>query len=78
MMNWLSALLIFGAGPDAISGWEQILYLIPLVLCSSLVYGATRHEDWTIIAKESVKLAAWLLCFTGGVFVAVLLFSFFN
>ena len=32
---------LFSAGPDAISGWEQILYLIPLVYAQPCLRGDT-------------------------------------
>ena len=78
MISFLTQLIMFADGPDAMAGWEKVLHMIPLIVCSSLVYGATRHENWKIIGQESLKLSVWLLFFTGCVFVVVLLFSFFN
>lgn len=78
MINFLSSLLIMGAGPEAMSGWEQLFFLIPLVVCTSLVYGATRHENWRIITIEAVKIGTWLVVLTACVFVVALLLSFFN
>ncbi len=78
MMSFLSLLILLGAGPGAMSGWEQVFYLIPLVLCTSLVYGATRHEDWKVITVEAIKVGTWLLLLTGCVFVVALILSFFN
>lgn len=78
MISFLSYFLVLGAGPEAMSGWEQILFLIPLVVCTSLVYGATRHENWRVITLEAMKIGTWLLGLTAGVFAVALLLSFFN
>jgi len=78
VISFLFQLTLFGAGPEAMSGWEQILYLVPLVICTSLVYGATRHEDWRIIISEAIKIGRWLLVLTAGVFVVALIVSLFN
>ena len=78
MINFLPSLLILAVGPEAMSGWEQVLYLIPLVGCTSLVYGATRHEDWGVIKSEAIKIGSWLLILTACVFAVALVLSFFN
>lgn len=78
MINFLSSLLIFGAGPEAMSGWERLFFLLPLIVCTSLVYGATRHENWPVITVEAVKIGTWLVGLTACVFVVALLLSFFN
>ena len=78
MISFLSQLTLFGAGPEAMSGWEQILYLVPLVICTSLVYGDTRHEDWRFITAEAIKIGMWLMVLTAGVFVVALIISLFN
>ena len=78
MISFLSHFLVLGAGPEAMSGWEQILFLIPLVVCTSLVYGATRHENWRVITLEAMKIGTWLVGLTACVFAVALLLSFFN
>ena len=78
MINFLSHFLILGAGREAMSGWERVLFLIPLVVCTSLVYGATRHENWRVITFEAIKIGTWLLGLTACVFAVALLLSFFN
>ena len=78
MISFLSQLILFGSGPEAMPGWEQILYLFPLVICTSLVYGATRHEDWRVLAAEAIKIGRWLIGLTAGVFFVALILSFFN
>lgn len=70
--------MFLGVGPEAMSGWEQVLYLIPLVVCTSLVYGGTRYEDWRQIRVEALKIGSWLLVLTACVFAVALLLSFFN
>ena len=38
-------------------------YLLPLVIVVSLVYSATRHEEWPLIWRRAVRLAIFILCF---------------
>ena len=52
----------------------QFIYLIPLMLVCSLVYGATRHELWEPIYQNSMRTLVWLACFVGILF-GVFLFS---
>ncbi len=78
MISFLSYFLVLGAGPEAMSGWERVLFLIPLVVCTSLVYGATRHENWRVITLEAMKIGTWLVGLTACVFAVALLLSFFN
>jgi hypothetical protein len=36
-------------------------YALPLILAISVVYAATRHENWREIGAHSVKLAGGIL-----------------
>ena len=38
-------------------------HLLPLVAVVSLVYSATRHEQWTLICWRTVKLSVFILIF---------------
>ncbi|MEE2675671.1 MAG: hypothetical protein VX876_01770 [Planctomycetota bacterium] len=78
VISFLTQLILFGLGPEAMPGWERVLYLFPLVICTSLVYGATRHEDWRVITAETIKIGTWLIVLTAGVFFVALILSFFN
>ena len=43
-------------------------YLLPLVIAISLVYSATRFENWTLIWKHAIRWAIYILTFLGGTF----------
>lgn len=46
-----------------------LLYFTPLLIAISLVFGATRHEDTSLILKHSMHTARWILGFVGILFV---------
>lgn len=52
-----------------ISSW----YFFPLVIAVSLVYGATREEQWPAILDQAWRFGAWMAGFLALIF-AVLLF----
>ena len=59
--------------------WSQIgaagsayWLLLPLVAVVSLVYSATRHEEWSLILRRAVRLTVLILAFL-LVILAVLL-----
>jgi hypothetical protein len=76
MFSWNFLLAAVERG--AMSGIEQLLLFVPLVLISSLVYGVTRHESWPVIFREAARMAVWFGFFTGCMFIVVLLLSQFN
>jgi hypothetical protein len=47
------------------------VYLLPLVAVVSVVYSATRHEDWSLIWGRASRLAVMILIFM-AVMLAVL------
>jgi len=54
------------------SVWDaQIWYAVPLIVATSLVYGATRHEFLKEIVNQSLRAGAWLLAFLGIIFAVV-------
>lgn len=55
----------------------SFLYLVPLLLVCSVVYGATRHELWEPIRQNSIRTLTWLLSFIGILFGVFLVFSWF-
>lgn len=54
------------------SMWDaQIWYAVPVIVATSLVYGATRHEFLKEIVSQSLRAGAWLLGFLGIIFAIV-------
>ena len=52
--------------------WDaQIWYCVPLIVATSLVYGATRHEYLKEIINHSFRAALWLIVFLGIIFALV-------
>lgn len=49
-----------------------LLYYLPLIVAISLVFGATRHEDLTLIMKHALGTARWITGFMAIVFIALL------
>ncbi|QDS91796.1 hypothetical protein FF011L_05310 [Roseimaritima multifibrata] len=49
-----------------------LLYYLPLLVSISLVYGATRHEDMTLILKHAAYTAYWITSFMGVIFLILL------
>ena len=45
------------------------VYLFPLIVVVSLVYSATRFEDWKLIWQHSFRWAAYILTFLGGTYL---------
>ena len=50
-----------------------LLYFVPLLIAISLVFGATRHEDTTLILKHSAHTARWIAGFMGIIFCVLVL-----
>ena len=46
-----------------------LLYYVPLIVSISLVFGATRHEDTSLIIQHSWHTARWITMFMGIIFV---------
>lgn len=44
----------------AAAQWNVHVYLVPLVAVISLVYSATRHEDWPSILRHAWNLAVYI------------------
>ena len=38
-------------------------YLFPLIAVVSLVYSATRHEEWPLIWRRAIRLAIFITAF---------------
>jgi hypothetical protein len=49
--------------------FNQLWYLIPLVIVISLVYGATRHELMGPILANAWRFGAWVMTFIAVIFV---------
>lgn len=52
--------LLFAQVPLAVSPYW---YLLPLIAVVSLVYSATRHEDWALIWRRAIRLAIFITGF---------------
>jgi hypothetical protein len=50
-------------------------FLPPLVAACSLVYAATRHEDWRRIGSHALRLGATILAVLVAVNVVLLLIN---
>jgi hypothetical protein len=57
--------------PHNIYVWDLPL----LVVTISLVYSATRYDDWKSILHEAVRWGARLLVFLGGIALLLLLLA---
>ena len=55
-MTTLLCTILLGAGSDY---WN----VLPLVIVVSIVYSATRHEQWALIWRRAVRLTAFILVF---------------
>lgn|GEM_PF-494028 len=49
-----------------------LLYYLPLIIAISLVFGATRHEDLSLILRHAFHTARWITGFMAVVFALVL------
>ncbi|QDU60685.1 hypothetical protein Pan216_15340 [Planctomycetes bacterium Pan216] len=50
-------------------------YLPPLVIAVSLVYSATRYEDWGLIWRHAIRWALYILAFLGSAYLVLFLIS---
>lgn len=46
-----------------------LLYFVPLIISIALVFGATRHEDTTLIIQHSWYTARWVTGFMAIIFL---------
>lgn len=42
---------------------ERLWYAVPLLVCFSLVYSATRHEEVGPILKHAFRFGLWVVVF---------------
>ncbi len=49
-----------------------LLYYVPLIVAISLVFGATRHEDTSLILRHAWHTARWITGFMGVIFLILL------
>ena len=54
---------------------KYMLYFLPLIIAISMVFGATRHEDTTLILKHSWHTARWITMFMGVIFLVLCFLS---
>lgn len=53
-----------------------LLYYLPLIIAISLVYGATRHEDMSIILRHAWHTAYWITSFMAVIFLILLVIGY--
>ncbi|MBC20275.1 MAG: hypothetical protein CMJ74_08455 [Planctomycetaceae bacterium] len=41
----------------------RVWYVIPLVICISMVYAATHHEQMSLIIRRAIRTSCWILGF---------------
>ena len=49
-----------------------LLYYVPLIIAISLVFGATRHEDTSLIVHHAFNTARWITGFMAVIFAVLL------
>lgn len=50
---------------------SYLLYYLPLIIAISIVFGATRHEDTSLILQHSWHTARWITGFMAIIFVVL-------
>ena len=50
---------------------SYLLYYVPLIIAIALVFGATRHEDTSLILKHSWLTGRWITGFMAIIFVVI-------
>ena len=53
----------------------RLWYAVPLVVSVSLVYAATRHEDFGPILDHAWRFALWIFVFMGAIFAVLQLMT---
>ncbi len=48
-----------------------LLYYVPLIIAIALVFGATRHEDTTLILRHAWLTGRWITGFMGIIFLVI-------
>lgn len=52
-----------------------MLYYLPLIVTVALVFGATRHENTTLVLNHAWQTAKWITGFMGVIFVVLYIIS---
>lgn len=50
---------------------SYLLYYVPLIIAIALVFGATRHEDTTLILKHTWATGRWITSFMAIIFAVL-------
>ncbi|MFO0012215.1 MAG: hypothetical protein ACK553_05695 [Planctomycetota bacterium] len=45
--------------------FEYLLWILPVLVASSMVMAATRHERTDLILQQSWRTGLWTVCFLG-------------
>ena len=55
----------------------RMWYVIPLVICVSMVYAATHHESMPLIMRRAFRTSCWILGFMFFAFVILFVIQLF-
>ena len=55
-----------------------MLYYLPLIVTVALVFGATRHENTTLVLNHAWQTAKWITGFMGVIFAVLYTISLFT
>jgi hypothetical protein len=55
--------------------YHRLWYALPLLVATSLVYGATRHERFRPIVDQAARFFSWMVVFMAILYFAVWLLS---
>ena len=50
---------------------SYLLYYVPLIIAIALVFGATRHEDTSLILRHAFLTGRWITGFMGIIFAVL-------
>lgn len=78
MSGLLAAILPAWISLVAALGPNRLWYAVPLVVSVSLVYAATRHEEFHPILIHALRFAAWIVVFMAIVVAVIQVMSWFQ
>ena len=72
---WYALAVLALLTPHAPLAEIRMWYAAPLIVCVSLVYSATRHEDTREITAHALRFGGWVVVFMAVVVVILQLFA---
>lgn len=55
--------------------FNKLWFALPLIVAISLVYAASKHETWPLIARNAVQTGVWMIGFMSLVFLVLVILS---